>query len=103
MAFWTEQDVLHYIRDNKISYCSVYGDIISSEQIIGQVSMAGTYENLKMSKCQRTGCMFCMYGCHLEKEPNRFQMMKETHPKQYDYCINKLGLREILDYISVKY
>jgi hypothetical protein len=30
-------------------------------------------------------------------------MMKETHPKQYDYCINKLGLGEVLDYIGVKY
>ena len=47
--------------------------------------------------------MFCMFGAHLEKEPNRFQRLKETHPKQYDYCINKLGLGEVLDYINVKY
>jgi hypothetical protein len=44
-----------------------------------------------------------MFGVHLEKEPNRFQMMKETHPKQYNYCINKLGLNKILDFIGVKY
>ena len=47
--------------------------------------------------------MFCMFGAHLEKEPNRFQRLKETHPKQYDYCINKLGIGEVLDYIGVKY
>jgi hypothetical protein len=28
-----------------------------------------------------------MFGCHLEKEPNRFQRLKETHPRQYKYCI----------------
>ena len=53
--------------------------------------------------CQRTGCMFCGYGCHLEKEPNRFQRMKETHPIQHDYIINKLGMGEVLDFIGVKY
>ena len=50
--------------------------------------------------------MFCMFGVHLEKEPNRFQQMKTTHPKQYDYCIreeNGLGLGKVLDFINVKY
>ena len=50
-----------------------------------------------------TGCMFCMFGCHLEKEPNRFQRMKITHPKQYEYCMNQLGLKEVLEYIGVPY
>jgi hypothetical protein len=49
-----------------------------------------------------------MFGCHLEKEPTRFQMMKESHPKQYDYCIrpvenNGLGLGHVLDCIGVMY
>ena len=58
-----------------------------------------------------------MFGCHLDKEPNRFQRMKVTHPRQYEYCIgggemvdgmwqpNKqgLGLGFVLDYIGVKY
>lgn len=51
----------------------------------------------------RTGCMFCMFGCHLEKEPNRFQRMKQTHPQQYAYCMDHLGLKEVLDYIGVSY
>ena len=29
--------------------------------------------------------------------------LKQTHPKLYDYCINKLGMGEVLDYINVKY
>jgi len=51
----------------------------------------------------RTGCMFCMFGVHLEKGDNRFQMMAKTHPKIHDYCINKLGCGEVLDYIGVDY
>ncbi len=44
-----------------------------------------------------------MFGVHLEKQPNRFQQMYKTHPKQWDYCINKLGLKQVLDYIHVPY
>ena len=56
----------------------------------------------------RTGCMFCIFGVHLEKEPNRFQRMKETHSKLYEYCMKDwdeggLGLAKVLDYIGVKY
>lgn len=75
-----------------VPYCSVYGEIVRDA--------AG---NLKTTKCDRTGCMYCMYGVHLEKSPNRFQRMKETHPKQYDFCMNKLGIKEVLEYINVPY
>ena len=48
-----------------------------------------------------------MYGCHLEKEPNRFQNLKITHPKLWQYCMKPvseggLGLKEVLEYIDVK-
>ena len=97
MAFWTEQDVLKYLKDFNIPYCSVYGDIEDD----GNGNLHTTGEH-------RTGCMFCMFGAHLEKEPNRFQRMKETHPKQYEYCMKPveeggLGLATVLDYIGVKY
>lgn len=36
--------------------------------------------------CERTGCMFCGFGCHLEKE-SRWLRLKKTHPRQYEYCI----------------
>ena len=103
MSFWTEQDILHYHQQHNLSMASCYGEIIEGDQISGQEYLEGCMSHLTTSKCKRTGCMFCMFGVHLEKEPNRFQMMKETHPKQYDYCINKLGLGEVLDYIGVKY
>lgn len=91
MAFWTEADVLEYIKRYNLPIAKVYGDIIIKD---------GKY---KTTGCERTGCMFCGYGCHLDKEPNRFQKLKITHPKQYDYIINKLGMGRVLDYIGVKY
>lgn len=129
LSFWTEQDVLHYIKKYNVPYCSVYGDIqvhqtVDNDRVFeGQMNMIdylGCYEpedTLETTGCNRTGCVFCMFGCHLEKEPNRFQRLKQTHPRQYDFCINGgemvdgkwqpnkegLGLRHVLDYIGVKY
>jgi hypothetical protein len=50
-----------------------------------------------------TGCMDCLFGIHFEKEPNRFQLMKETRPKLYHYCLDKLELRKVLDYMKIPY
>lgn len=47
--------------------------------------------------------MFCMFGIQFDKEPNRFQRMQRDYPKQYDYCINKLRIGEILDYMGIPY
>lgn len=111
MSFWTEQDVLHYIKDFDVPYCPVYGEIKIDDdpEFEGQmnwIDYLGCYEpqdRLTTTGLSRTGCMFCMFGAHLEKEPNRFQRMKVTHPKQYTYCMDKLGLREVLEYIGVPY
>lgn len=105
LGFWTEQDVLQCLLDNNLSYASVYGKIRKR---------GGRLETTGVS---HTGCMFCMFGVHMEPEPNRFQRMQITHPKQYNYCINGgqfidgvwgpskkgLGLGFILDYIGVYY
>ena len=111
MSFWTEQDVLHYIKQYNVPYCPVYGEIKIDDnpEFEGQmnwIDYLGCYDpqdRLTNTGLSRTGCMFCMFGVHLEKEPNRFQRMKVTHPKQYAYCMDKLGLREVLEYIGVPY
>lgn len=124
LSFWTEQDILHYIKKYDVPYCSVYGDIVADtggdDNQINIIDLLGCYEEedkLKTTGCNRTGCIFCMFGCHLEKEPNRFQRLKETHPRQYEYCIGGgemvdgkwqpskegLGLGHVLDFIGVKY
>ena len=91
LGFWSEQDILEYIATYNLDYASVYGELTKEN---------GIY---KLSGVQHTGCMFCMYGIHLEKGENKFQRMKKTHFKQWEFCIHKLGLGKILDYIGVDY
>lgn len=91
MAFWTEQDVLTYLQEYELEYASVYGEIVNNG---GELILTGE---------QRTGCMFCMFGVQYDEEPNRFQRMAVTHPKQWDYCIDKLGIGEVLDYMGIPY
>ena len=96
MAFWTEQDVLEYLHRFNVPYASVYGEIKQDEN--GKYYTTG---------CERTGCMFCGFGAHLEKEPNRFQRLKQTHPQTHEWIMKPmddggLGMREVLEYVGVK-
>lgn len=121
MSFWTEQDVLAYIKENHLEICSVYGDIVednsATEDVQGQMTIfdiKGFEEYtefdakrlpLKTTGCDRTGCMFCGYGCHLEKGIGRFERMKQTHPKQYEWIMKPweeggLGYKEIIDWLN---
>ena len=91
MSFWTEQDVLQYIKKYNVKIPSVYGEVINDTGLIEgfeQLCMEEVPCKLKTTGCDRTGCMFCGFGVHLEKGKNRFQIIKELHPKIYDYCIN---------------
>lgn len=103
MAFWTEQDVLRYIKKFNVPYCPVYGEIRvkrSPDAIEGQINLIdylGEYkpeDTLETTGCDRTGCMFCAFGITQDGIPNRFQRMKETHPKQYAYCVKGGAIRE---------
>ena len=85
------KDALQYLRMTGIPYASIYGNIVEHG---GKLVTTGA---------QRTGCMFCMFGLHLEKQPNRFQRMALTHPEQHDFCVNTLGCGRVLDYIGVPY
>ncbi len=91
MSFWTEQDVLQYIKNFKVSIASVYGDVVfakNSDQIRLEFEDGLPCGKLCTTGCKRTGCIFCAFGAHLEKPgEGRFEHLKETHPKQYAYCI----------------
>lgn len=117
MSFWTEQDVLRFIVDRELPIASVYGDIVASD---GENDYTETLIDCKLhcTGFQRTGCMFCAFGAHLEKSENRFERMKHTHPKHYEFCIGGgewdtdglwkpnekgLGYGRVLDYIGVRY
>lgn len=97
LGFWTKQDILRYVVENELEICSVYGDI--------RRKPCGTYY---LTGEQRTGCMFCAFGAHREEEPNRFQRMSVTHPKQYHLCMKPLeegglGMAVPLDFLGIPY
>ena len=78
---WSDKDVDRYINENNIELSTLYTEL--------------GYE--------RSGCAWCAFGVHLEKGENRFQRMKRTHPKIWNYSINKMGLKEVFDFIGIKY
>ena len=91
IGFWTEQDILEYIDKYDLKIASVYGDIIKHD---------GKYST---TKCNRTGCIFCGFGVHLEKGQNRYQQLEETHPQLHKYCMDKLGFKEVCEYMNIPY
>jgi len=121
MAFWTEQDVLLYIKQNNIPICSVYGDIVedtnNTDEVAGQLSFSDVegwedYElfdadrlPLKTTGYPRTGCMLCGFGCHLkEVGKSRFETLNKTHPKVH--CAldvvqnNGYTMKQAIDWIN---
>lgn len=91
LGFWTQQDILEYIYINKLPISSIYGDVVLEN---------GVY---KATGVERSGCIYCLYGIQNEGSPNRIQKLKETHPVQYKYCLNRLGLKEVLEYMNIDY
>ena len=78
LGFWMEADIWEYIKRFKVDYCSIYDTGVD-----------------------RTGCMFCMFGLNKDDpKKNRFDIMKETHPQKYKYCMEKLGLKDVLNTIK---
>ena len=112
MSFWTEQDVLLYIYTHNIPIASIYRKVVKEQEVDGQLDIQdlGLFElerpTMKTTGYSRTGCMFCGFGCHMEKAgQGRFERMKITHPKQYEYIMRPwdeggLGYKEVIDWIN---
>lgn len=79
LSVWLKSDVVSYIKNTGVSYSSIYD--------MGY---------------DRTGCVYCAFGCD-QNETNKFQLLKQTHPKLHKYCLDKLGMRLVLNYLGVDY
>lgn len=77
LSFWLEEDIWEYIHRSQVPYSDIY--------------------NLGYT---RTGCMFCLFGYHLDGEETRFDRMKRTHPSQYRYCMEILGLKDVIPWLE---
>jgi len=96
LGFWRRQDILRYVVENNLEICSVYGDIKEEN---------GVYYNTGVN---RTGCIFCAFGCHLEEEPNRYQRLRESDIKRYEFVMKPmsqggLGFDYVLNYCNFKH
>lgn len=107
MMFWTEHDVLKYIKMHDIAIASIYGDVVYVDQNGNQYDEVIDDSNVELCTTwlSRTGCMFCGYGCQLETGKGRFEKMKDTHPKQYNYIMKPwdeggLGFKDVIDWMN---
>lgn len=87
LVFWTNHDVLLYIKQKGLPICEVYGDIVYTD------ADGNTYDTafdeampLTCTKCQRTGCVYCGFGAHA-KNDDRFLQLAELSPRQYEYAM----------------
>lgn len=94
MSFWVDDDVLLYVKEYNLPLASIYGEIKTEDELNGQLNMAdlGLFdigrEPLYTTGVNRSGCTYCGFGLHLEKRPNRLEMIeKVSNPALLDYCI----------------
>lgn len=108
MSFWTEQDILKYIKRENLPICSVYGDIVIDYDAMGEMDNQTFLfetgdEPLKTTGCKRTGCMLCGFGCHINDD-DRFQQLKQSHPKMYNLLDvvknNGITFREAIEWTN---
>ena len=90
IGHWTVQDVLQYILDHNLEIASCYGEIIWEGN------------TLKTSRFDRTGCICCPIGSQYKKI-NDFQWLYQTDKKSWDFVINELGFRQVLDFFDIPY
>lgn len=64
LSIWTDEDIWQYIRLYDLPYCELYDK--------GETN---------------TGCAYCGFGCHLEKE-SRFERLKNREPKRFEQMMN---------------
>jgi len=80
LSFWLDSDIWEYVGRNGLKTCSIYKQGYSS-----------------------TGCIFCCFGAHREEGTNRFQRLGMSHPKLWEYCMDTLGMREVLTYMNISH
>ena len=77
MSFWTENDILKYIYENKVKIADCYGNVICKD---GKYVLDG--------QRSRTGCAFCLFGAHLENSKyRRFIYLKKYQRSTYEYIM----------------
>lgn len=98
-AIFDRQDVLRLALDLDVPVPAEYGEIAKDRD-----------GKLHTTKAQRTGCTMCGFGIHIEGRPHRFDILRETNPKEWEFWMkhvcrdengNWYGWGRVLDYIGI--
>ena len=81
LGLWTDDDIWAYIHKYGLEYSPLYDISYTDEE--------GQKQCIK-----RNGCMFC--GTDIQFKNNHLAVLRQTHPKQYEACMEKLGYRDEL-------
>lgn len=75
LSVWTEQNIYEYTKRYDLPLAKPYGEIV--------------HDGCKYytTGCDRTGCIFCGYGAHLDKG-RRFKELVKLEPRLYEFCLN---------------
>lgn len=114
LAFWTEQDILQYIKQNNLDIASIYGDVVYTDDdgMFYDNDLFSQDMKLTTTGAKRTGCVFCMFG--ITQDTDRFLKLKEAEPNKYDYVMrggmfdsegmwiphNGLGYKFVIDWLN---
>lgn len=99
---FSRQDLLRLARELDVPVPAIYGEIV--QDLDGK---------LRTTRAQRTGCVMCGFGIHLDSRPHHFDLLRERNPKEWDYWMYKVcadpktgekyGWGRVLDYIGVEW
>lgn len=114
LSFWTEQDILHYIKINDLKIAEIYGDVVYKDEdgMVYDNDLFSAYMPLATTGAERTGCVFCMFG--ITQDTKRFLRLKEEEPNKYDFVMrggkfdesgmwiphNGLGYKFVIDWLN---
>ena len=114
LSFWTEQDILQYIKQNDLCIASIYGDVVyvDNDGMLYDNDLFNNSMKLKTTGVDRTGCVFCMFG--ITQDTERFLRLKDEEPKKYDFVMrggkfdesgmwiphNGLGYKFVIDWLN---
>lgn len=81
LGLWTDEDIWAYIRKYKLEYSPLYDIEYTAED--------GTQHHIK-----RNGCIMC--GTDIQFKDNHLSVLRQTHPKAWNSCMEHFGYRDEL-------
>ncbi|MCQ2369242.1 MAG: phosphoadenosine phosphosulfate reductase family protein [Paludibacteraceae bacterium] len=114
LSFWTEQDILKYIKINNLDIANIYGDIAYQDDDGMYYDDPLFIENMQLTTtgAKRTGCVFCLFG--ITQNQDRLIQLKKAEPQKFDFVMrggkfndqgmwvpdNGLGYKFVIDWLN---